>query len=130
MNKLYSLLRTFAISTSFILLAGCGGGDGGSDQNFDGTWQGRTSNGGTVTFTVDGDWVTSLRLTDPAATLWFPQSVDIHGSTFDAEYETDTATTDDVRLQTSFNSATQASGTYSIRKGSQLLTGTFQASRQ
>ena len=127
--KLFSRSLACLLVVGLALLTGCGGGDEGSDQNYDGTWQGRTSHGGTITFTVSAGMVTTLRLEDPEASLWFPQPVAIVGNTFEAEYVTDTASTDDVRLQGSFDSSTHSFGTYSIRKGSQKLAGTFEALR-
>lgn len=112
-----------------LLLGGCGG-EGGSDQNYDGTWTGRTSNGGRITFTVEGDWVRTLRLEDPTAQIWLPQPVDIRGSTFAAQYLTETDSSDAVRLQGTFTSATHLDGSYSLRKGSYSLSGTFTATRQ
>ena len=121
--------RAFLMVLGGLLLGGCGG-EGGSDQNYDGTWAGRTSHGGSITFTVDGDWVLTLRLDDPAAQIWFPQPVDIHGNVFAAQYLTDTASSDDVRLGGSLVSATQVNGNYSLHKGTYALSGTFTATRQ
>ena len=111
------------------LAAGCGGSDGAS-ADYSGVWQGRTSNGGSIVFTVEGDLVVSLRLVDPQGVIWMPQPTDVTGHSFSAEYATDTATTDDVSLQCTFGSTSDATGRYAMRKGGNVLNGTFEAQRQ
>ena len=127
-GKSLALARRLALLFVFALLAGCGGGDGES-LDYAGVWQGRTSNGGSIVFTVEGNWVTSLRLADPQGSIWFPQPTDIEGNSFSAEYETNTAATDYVSLQCTFDSAVHGTGRYTMRKGSNLLTGTFEVQR-
>jgi hypothetical protein len=74
---------------------------------------------------VDGSVVAALRITDPAGNIWFPQPVDIHGTTFSAERADGS-----LAVQCRFSSTDQASGNYSMRKGGNTLTGTFTAARQ
>lgn len=111
------------------VLVGCGDDGGGGDADYTGTWQGRTSNGGTIVFTVEGPLVVTLRLSDPGGEIWFPQPTDIRGDSFSAEYATDTAATDDVSLQGTFVSESAATGRYTMRKGGNVLSGTFAAGR-
>ena len=127
-RKALDLARRLALLFVLALLAGCGGGDGES-LDYTGNWQGRTSNGGTVVFTVEGNLVTALRLVDPQGTIWFPQAVDIQGDSFSADYETNTSATDYVSLECTFDSVAHGTGDYTMRKGSNLLTGTFEAQR-
>ena len=127
-RNLFALARRLSVLFVLALLAGCGGSDGAS-LNYAGVWQGRTSNGGSIVFTVEGDLVTSLRLTDPQGNIWFPQPTDIEGNSFSAEYETNTAATDYVSLQCTFDSIARGTGDYLLRKGSDLLTGTFEVAR-
>ena len=124
-GRTLAFVRSLALVGLLALPAGCGSGDGES-LDYAGAWQGRTSNGGTVVFTVEGNLVVSLRLTDPQGAIWFPQPTDIEGNSFSAEYETNTAATDYVSLQCTFDSAVHGTGRYVMRKGSQLLTGTFE----
>jgi hypothetical protein len=126
--KLRHLAGTVLVLLGAIWLAGCGPEDS-ADADYSGTWRGATSNGGTAAFTVEGNLVTSLRIDDPEADIWFPQAVDIQGNSFSAFHETDTATTDDISLQCTFDSTSHGAGNYSIRKGSHALAGTFEASR-
>ena len=132
MNRMNDTIRTFARRLAllfvFALSAGCGSDDGES-LDYTGVWQGRTSNGGTIVFTVEGNMVTALRLTDPQGTIWFPQAVDVRGDSFSADYETNTSATDYVSLQCTFDSVAHGTGNYTMRKGSNLLTGTFEAAR-
>lgn len=121
-----TLARQLVLFCMLSFLAGCGDDGNGPDANYAGAWQGRTSNGGTVVFTVEGNLVTSLRLVDPQGSIWFPQPTDIDGNSFSAEYETNTAATDYVSLQCTFDSAAHGAGRYTLRKGSSLLTGTFE----
>lgn len=128
-KTLLPIVRWVLGACACAVLAGCGGDDGGADADYAGVWQGRTSNGGTIVFTVQGAQVVALRLSDPNGEIWFPKPTDIVGDSFSAEYETDTAATDSVSLDCTFGSLTQATGRYSMRKGAQLLTGTFAADR-
>ena len=123
------IVRRWLCACACLVLAGCGG-DEGADADYSGAWQGRTSNGGTVVFTVQGAQVVALRLTDPGGEIWFPQPTDIVGHSFSAEYGTDTAATDDVFLKGTFVSDSDATGRYEMRKGSHVLSGTFAAQRQ
>ena len=127
-GRTLAFARRFALLFVLALLAGCGGGDGES-LDYTGIWQGRTSNGGTVVFTVEGNLVAALRLVDPQGSIWFPQPTDIQGNSFSAEYETHTAATDYVSLECTFDSVAHGTGRYTMRKGSNLLTGTFEAQR-
>ena len=132
MNLMNDTIRTLArrLALLFVLAlpAGCGSGDGES-VDYTGVWQGRTSNGGTIVFTVEANVVASLSLVDPQGSIWFPQPTDIDGNSFSAEYETNTAATDYVSLQCTFDSVAHGTGRYSLRKGGDLLTGTFEAAR-
>ena len=56
--------------------------------------------------------------------------MDVRGDSFSAEYATDTAATDDVSLQGTFVSESDATGRYEMRKGGSVLSGTFAARRQ
>ena len=125
-RKALDLARRLALLFVLALPAGCGSGDGES-LDYTGIWQGRTSNGGTVVFTVEGNLVAALRLVDPQGSIWFPQPTDIQGNSFSAEYETHTAATDYVFLECMFDSVAHGTGRYTMRKGSQILTGTFEA---
>ncbi len=125
-RKALALARRLALLFVLALPAGCGSGDGES-LDYTGTWQGRTSNGGTIVFTVEGHLVTALRLVDPQGTIWFPQAVDVQGDSFSADYETNTSATDYVSLQCTFDSVAHSTGDYTMRKGGNLLTGTFEA---
>ena len=127
-RKAFALARRLALLIVLALPAGCGSGDGES-LDYTGAWQGRTSNGGTVVFTVEGNLVTALRLVDPQGTIWCPQAVDIQGDSFSADYETNTSATDYVSLECTFDSVAHGTGDYTMRKGSNLLTGTFEAQR-
>jgi hypothetical protein len=120
--RLRSLRAVLALG--FILCAGCSSDDGAA-ANYTGTWRGRTSNGGTATFQVDGSVITALRITDPPGDIWFPQPVDIRGSTFSAERADGS-----LAVHCRFSSSDEASGRYSMRKGGNTLTGTFTAARQ
>ena len=122
------IVRRWLCACACLVLAGCGG-DEGADADYSGAWQGRTSNGGTVVFTVQGAQVVALRLTDPGGEIWFPQPTDIVGHSFSAEYGTDTAATDDVFLKGTFVSDSDATGRYAMRKGGAVLSGTFAAQR-
>ena len=128
-NNLFSLVRRLSVLFLLAFSAGCGGGDDGESLDYSGNWQGRTSNGGTIVFTVQGNQVVSLRLTDPQGSIWFPQPTDIRGDSFSAEYETATAATDYVSLDCAFASINQATGSYSMRKGGNVLNGTFEVRR-
>lgn len=125
-RKALALARRLALLFVLALPAGCGSGDGES-LDYTGVWQGRTSNGGTVVFTVEGNLVTALRLTDPQGSIWFPQAVDVQGDSFSADYETNTSATDYVSLECTFDSVAHGTGNYTMRKGSNLLAGTFEA---
>ena len=113
-GRTLAFARRFALLCVLALPAGCGGGDGES-LNYTGIWQGRTSNGGSVVFTVEGNRVAALRLVDPQGSIWFPQPTDIVGHSFSAEYGTDTAATDDVFLKGTFVSDSDATGRYEMR---------------
>ena len=128
-NILSPIVRWVLCACAGAVLAGCGDDDGGADADYAGVWQGRTSNGGTIVFSVEGRLVVTLRLSDPGGEIWFPQPTDIHGDSFSAEYATDTAATDDVSLQGTFVSETDATGRYTMRKGGTVLSGTFAAQR-
>lgn len=129
-NILSPVVRWVLVAFACAVLVGCGDDGGGADADYAGVWQGRTSNGGTIVFSVEGRLVVTLRLSDPGGEIWFPQPTDIHGDSFSAEYATDTAATDDVSLQGTFVSETDATGRYTMRKGGTVLSGTFAARRQ
>ena len=129
MKSPMSIVRWMLFACACAVLAGCGG-DEGADADYSGAWQGRTSNGGTVVFTVQGAQVVALRLSDPGGEIWFPKPTDVVGNSFSAEYGTDTAATDDVFLKGTFVSDSDATGRYEMRKGSHVLSGTFAAQRQ
>ena len=127
-RKAFALARRLALLIVLALPAGCGSGDGES-LDYTGAWQGRTSNGGTIVFTVEANVVASLSLVDPQGSIWFPQPTDIDGNSFSAEYETNTSTSDFVSLECTFDSLAHGAGRYSLLKGSNLLTGTFEVQR-
>ena len=77
---------------------------------------------------TDAFWKKDLK-TSAGGEIWFPQPTDIHGDSFSAEYATDTAATDDVSLQGTFVSDSDATGRYTMRKGGTVLSGTFAAQR-
>lgn len=128
-RRAFALARKFSVIFALALLAGCGGGSDGENLDYTGNWHGRTSNGGTIAFTVAGDWVPSLRLSDSQGVIWFPQAVEVRGNSFSARYDTNTAATDEIFLECTFGSADQATGRYWMRKGGNVLTGTFEAQR-
>lgn len=119
-------LALFAIALS----TGCGG-DGGSDVDYSGTWQGTTSHGGTATFTVFADQINALRITDPQANIWITLPVDIDNGSFAVENSENAIAPGSpaVSLQGSFSSETQASGRYAITQSGSTWSGTFTASR-
>lgn len=127
-HSVLAFVGRLALLCVLALAAGCDDG-GGAAADYAGVWQGRTSNGGTIVFTVEGSLVVALRLSDPGGEIWFPQPTDIHGDSFSAEYATDTAATDDVSLQGTFVSESTATGRYAMRKGGAVLSGTFAAGR-
>ena len=106
---------------------GCDDG-GGSDLDYGGAWQGRTSHGGTVGFTVDGSSVTSFRIVDDQANVQITQPVDIHGDSFSAENSAGVSSPGSpaVSLQATFDSDTHCAGRYSIANA---WSGTFEATR-
>lgn len=120
----------FPVLAASGLLAGCSP-DGDSAGNYDGSWQGTTSHGGTVAFAVQGRAVTSLRITDDRADIWITQPAVITGDFFSvANSEGATAPgSPAVAAQGTFGSETHATGSYSISKGTKAWTGTFDASR-
>ena len=131
MKKILSpFVRWMLVAFACAVLVGCGDDGGGAAADYAGVWQGRTSNGGTIVFTVEGSLVVALRLSDPGGEIWFPQPTDVRGDSFSAEYATDTAATDDVSLQGTFVSESVATGRYAMRKGGSVLSGTFAARRQ
>ncbi len=112
-------------------LTGCGG-DSGQETLYSGTWQGRTSHSGTIIFVVDGNAVTSLQITDAEANVWITQPVAVEGNSFavqDAE-GVSSPTSPAVSVQGTFTSETTATGNYSVSRGTQKVTGTFQATLQ
>lgn len=129
-NILSPIVRWVLCACAGAVLVGCGDDGGGADADYAGVWKGRTSNGGTIVFTVEGSLVVALQLSDPGGEIWFPQPTDIRGDSFSAEYATDTAATDDVSLQGTFVSESDATGRYEMRKGGSVLSGTFAARRQ
>ena len=113
-----------------ICFSGCGG-DGGSEADYDGTWQGTTSHGGSVSFTVFADQVTALRITDPQANIWITLPAPIVNGSFSVENsENGTGSVNPgASVQASFSSPTQASGRYSLVQSGSTWSGTFTASR-
>ena len=125
------LTATILVLLATLGLTGCGG-DSGLETDYSGTWQGRTSHGGTIVFVVDGNAVTSLQNTDPEADVWITQPVAVEGNSFsvqDAE-GVSSPTSPAVSVQGTFTSITTATGAYSVTRGSQSVAGTFQATLQ
>jgi hypothetical protein len=110
---------------------GCGSGGDESDLNYRGEWRGSTSHGGTIAFSSSGTAVTSLQIVDPQANVWITQPVSIVDGIFAVENSegVSSPTSPAVSVQGDFASETQATGTYSISRGGQRVTGTFTASR-
>jgi hypothetical protein len=121
----------FAISA---MLVGCdGGGNDGPDMNYDGSWSGNTSGGGSVTFTVSGGQVHDLYLTHGAYYIkqYSDKPVDISGNSFSIQ----STLLNNIDVNGSFGSATTCSGTYSssgyvIRAGDVSYSGTFTANKR
>ena len=111
-------------------LAGCGGDDG-SDADYDGSWQGTTSHGGSVSFTVFADQVTALRIADPQANIWITLPAPIVNASFSVENsENGTGSVNPgASIQASFASPSQASGRYSLVQSGSTWSGSFTASR-
>lgn len=114
-----------------LLPMGCGSDDG-SDLNFRGEWRGTTSHGGTIEFSASGTAVTSLQIVDPQANVWITQPVAIVDGTFSVRNSegVSSPTSPAVSVLGVFNSETQSSGTYSISRGGQTVSGTFTAAKQ
>lgn len=114
-----------------LFLTGCGDDGGGSETDYSGAWRGRTSHGGTVSFTVDGHAVKTFQVVDDQATVQLTKPVAIQGSSFSAQNSEGVSSPDSpaVAIQCTFDSATQCFGTYSIRRDADQWSGTFEASR-
>jgi hypothetical protein len=115
----------------FSLPMGCGSDDG-SDLNYRGEWRGSTSHGGTIEFSSSGNAVTSLQIVDPQADVWITQPVAIVDGTFSVRNSegVSSPTSPAVSVLGVFNSEIQASGTYTISRGGQTVSGAFTASKQ
>ena len=125
-------LRGGLVLLALAASAGCddgGGGDGGGA--YDGTWQGRTSHGGTVVFAVDGSSVRSLEIVDARARVRIVEPVAIEGTSFSAENSEGVSGPGSpaVSLQAVFDSDARCTGTYSLRTSSESWSGTFEAIR-
>lgn len=126
-----SILQPLARACFVLFVAACPIGcddGGGSDLDYGGTWQGRTSHGGTVVFTVAGSSVTSLRIVDDQANVQIAQPVDIHGDSFSAANSAGVFSPGSpaVALQATFESETHCAGRYSIANA---WSGTFEATQ-
>lgn len=130
-NSIRMITRFWALFALLGLLAGCDSG-GGRDGEYDGNWSGTTSHGGTVAFTVDGDWISDLSVTDSEASIWILQPVEIEGDTFQVHNSEDAlyAGSPEATVTGLFSSETQCSGNYLLRQSTQTWTGTFTATRQ
>jgi len=124
---LNKLAATCLLITSVAVFTGCEGEDKGPDQDYNGNWRGRTSHGGSVTFTVSGDMVTAFQINDSKAQIWLQQPQDIKGNSFSGEGG---ELFDKTSVSCTFDSATHCTGTYSIRKLMGSWEGTFEASRK
>ena len=113
---------------SLQLFAGCESQDKGPDQDYNANWKGRTSNGGTVSFTVGGDKVTALEIKDSRGWIRLQQPVDIDGDSFSAEGSS--GFLNSTKVSCTFDSATHCTGSYSIQELGQSLSGTFEATRR
>jgi hypothetical protein len=130
--KWHRLKWIFLALLASALPLGCGGDGGESGLDYRGTWQGKTSHGGDVIFTVGNEAVDSLRIVDDQAEMKTTQPVAIEGNSFSV-MNSEGATAPNspgVSVQGTFDSETQASGSYSITQASQTWAGTFTASRQ
>jgi len=130
--KWRSLAGTLLILFGIPWLAGCGGGWSDTPQDYSGTWQGRTSHGGSVAFTVVANAVASLQIVDGQANIRIQNSVEIDGNSFSADNSDVVASTDNplVSVQCTFDSSTHAAGSYSLTQTPNAWSGTFEASRQ
>lgn len=114
-----------------LLPMGCGSDDG-SDLDYRGEWRGTTSRGGTIQFSASGTAITSLQIVDPQANVWIIQPVAIVDGSFSVQNSegVSSPTSPAVSVQGDFNSESQSSGTYSISRGGQTVSGTFSATKQ
>ena len=130
--KWRSLAGTFLLLLGIPWLAGCGGGGSGAAQDYHGTWQGRTSHGGSVAFTVVDNAVASLQIVDAQADIRIKNSVEIEGNSFSVDNSDVVASTVNplVSVQCTFDSTTHATGSYSLTQTPNAWSGTFEASRQ
>jgi hypothetical protein len=130
MKSRLRLLSLFALLLIAAGWAGCSGDDGES-ADYRGHWQGRTSHGGTVLFTVEANAVTSLRIVDSQASLQITQPVGIEGNSFFVENSEGVSSPGSpaVSAQGTFDTETHCAGRYSIVKASRAWSGTFEATR-
>jgi hypothetical protein len=116
------------LCASVILPVGC---EEGPDEDYNGEWRGRTSNGGTVVFTVEGDEVTAFEMRDPGgSSLRLLESVAINGNSFSVEDDGGVLGMDEAELEGTFDSATHCTGSYSFEKLWMTHSGTYDATRQ
>lgn len=121
------LVLLFVLCSCVGLFAGCEDDDEQPDQDYNGDWHGGTSHGGSVTFTVSGDMVTSLDINDSNAKIWLEEPIDIKGNSFSGEGG---GQFDKTSVSCTFDSVTYCTGTYSINQLMGSLEGTFEASRK
>jgi len=113
-------------------LAGCGSGSGGDEGAYAGKWAGTTSHGGTVSFTVENNWVTSFRVTDNGASIWIQQPTNLEGDTFEAHNSENGSApgAPGATVTGLFDSTAHCSGNYTLTQSTQRWTGTYTATKQ
>jgi hypothetical protein len=117
----------FSLIMCGCITLGCSksGGDG-DDLDYNGNWNGKTSNGGSVTFTVSENKVTALEIKDDDGSIRLREPIGIDGDSFSASCGPSWPMCD---LSCTFDSATHCTGSYSIT-GIGSVSGTFEASGQ
>ena len=134
MNHKMTCSKWIALSAvcSSLLFSGCEGDSSGPDMDYNGTWKGSTSAGGSVSFTVSGGKVSGLYLTHGNYYLKQQSSsqVEISGNEFSID-----VVLAEGEIKGTFSSATKCSGSYSysgyvIMAGKVSYSGTFEATKQ
>lgn len=122
------LVGLFLILAAWVLTAGCD--DESPSQGYVGTWEGKTSNGGSVSFLIEENLVVALDVRDPQAHLWIEQPVHVLGYGFSLDPEIYSSSSSQVSFECNFSSKTEASGSYSLHGRSQTVSGTYTAYRK
>ena len=126
-DKLRIPLAVISIAVLSLLFSGCEGDESGPAEDYNGSWKGRTSEGGSVVFVVSGDQVTQLRIIDSRAEMWALSPVAIDGHSFSVKSESLTDFSGS-SISGTFDSPTHCGGKYSVI--TMGWEGTFEASRK